>query len=280
MIPLYFLPKVMLAGFAPGGVVNRSLVASRGLVESLADAEGIDDLCHAEVCGKGPSGDPGLIVGALPIAGREPPRRLGYFADEQIWTKIDENLWIGVDRAFPPLPAELARKDFFRGYKIKLGDGNEWEIPVIRDFGTHAPRLPRDMFYDEHGIFTTRLREEYAAIWEKTERAARLFYDAKSVEFGAIGLESALDIGLTALALNYRVGKPEQRILRLLTTTNWEEALGAMVDWPLFEDYLRREMEASKKNSAPPTASASASLTPGEKDSAPATGRATENCNS
>jgi hypothetical protein len=277
--PLYFFPKVMLSGFAQAGKPSRSLLESRGLGH-LTDLESLNDLAHCEVCGKGPSGDPGIVFSPLPIVSREPPRRMGYYHADQNWTRINDLLYIGVDPAFPPTPEDLLRKSFFPGYKITLGDGQTWEVPIIRDFSTRSPRLPQDMFLDEYGSFTMQLRDEYAELWKKTERVARLFFDPKSSEFCSIQLDQALAISLDALSLNYRIGQPEQRVLRLVTSENWQDVLGATVDWPFFETYLQKEEEASKKNGVVPPGPDLTSSTPGGSASIEHTLPAAPNSNS
>lgn len=238
----------MFAGFAPAGKISPAILESRGLGKVLGDIQTLDDLCHSELTGKGPDGNPGLIISALP-QNRETPRKIGYFpGDNQQWTKVGDSLWIGIDKIFPPTPADLARKTIYKGYKIRLGDGNEWEIPIIRRPDSGQSNLPRDMYWDEVGNFTLKLLAEYQEIWDKTARIARLFYDPEATDFGYIDLDEALTIALEALGLNYRVGRPEQMALRLINTANWEACLGAMVDVPFVQESLKRMEEAQKKS--------------------------------
>jgi len=273
--PLYFLPKILAAGFAPAGRIAWSLVESRGLAAALADCAGLDDVARAEVLGAGPDGGPGLIVSPLPINSREPPRRLGFFPADQAWTRISDALWVGIDKYYPPSPADLIRKHPLPGHAIVLGDGQTWEVPILRRPQTGGPCLPADLFWDEAGVFVAELRPEYQALWAKTQRIADWFFGAD--DKGPTYQEAA-ELCLEALALNYRFGRPEQRVLRLVTTGNWSQILGAIVDLPWVEAEVKRLEEAEKKSAAGGVAAASS--TPGAADSFPRIAPATENSTS
>lgn len=247
-VPLYFLPKVTLAALAPRGTLSRSLMQSRGLGEVWRDVGGLEDLARCELSGTGPGGSPGLVLAAL-SASREPPRRIGYYPAEQDWTQIDEGLWIGVDKHDPPRPEEMRRAKRFPGHKVRLGDWNEWEVPILRYQAVGSPALPRDMHW-ENGQFVTRLRAEFDGLWKHAERIGRYFFGAEGVEPGDMTLEEGLTICMAGLALNYRVGPNEQRLLHLVTTTNCEEVLGAMIDMPTWMAEMQ-ELETAQKKSEP-----------------------------
>lgn len=251
MIPLYFLPKVMLSGLATGGRLNRSLLASRGLAVGLADCETLHDCCRCEIVGQGPDGNPGMIVGAKSA---EPPRMLGYYPAEQNWTQLNEGLWIGLDAKFPPTPQDLARAKPTPGHLVTLADGQDYEIPVIRQLDG-APTLPRDMFWNENGAFEMQLQAAYQGLWEKALRVGRLFYEPTAVDFGTIDLEEALALCVEFLGVNYRFGRDEQRALRLVTTANWEKILGAVVDKPRIEAILA-DQKKTQDSPTPPGGSA------------------------
>lgn len=245
---LYFLPKVTLAQVAPQNHLARSLVESRGLKDALGDCRDLGDVAYCEIVGHGPDGGPGLVVSPLPVKGRRPPRSLGFYPESNDWTRINDGLWIGRDRVWPPSPEDLQRREIFPGEEITLGDGNRWTVPTLRQVASGQPTLPRDCFWDDDGNFVTELRHEYRELWCQVERVARYFYEPASDEFRSMGLEEGVAICLAALALNYRVGRAEERILRLITSTNCEEVLGAIVDYRGFERAVA-ELEAAQKKS-------------------------------
>jgi len=248
--PLYYLPRVTIQNLAQNGRLSRSLLESRGLGEAWSDVERLDDVAYCQVHAKAPDAGAGLVVCALPIS-REMPPRVGCFCADpgQRWTRISDGLWLAIEAAAPPGPADLARPTRHAGHWVRLGDGEEWEVPVIRDPLGGGTSLPRDMFWEE-GQFRLELRSQYQALWDATERVAELFFSPNSRGFGRIDLQDALRIAVAALGLNYRFGQPEQRALRLVTSANWEAVLGAMVDLPRVQQALG-ELESAEKKSAP-----------------------------
>lgn len=268
--PLYFLPQTTAAEIAPGGKLARPPLAARGIAAAFSDVGDVQlDCSLTTIAGQGPGRFSGVILCALPMNGT--PRRLGYYPAEQTWHPCGDGsqLWIGLDSAEPPTPACLARKRRFPGHRVTLGDGHEWEIPILR-----APdgrtSLPRSMGWDAAGEFRMTVKRDYAAAWEAAEKTARLFFESETG--GVIEFEEALLLGLQALGFNYRIGRHEQSVLQLIDTTNWEEVLGATVDLPTVKEYVAAEKK--RRPSAPSPGSPSCS--PGGGGSFPDTGRAAE----
>jgi hypothetical protein len=268
--PLYFLPKAEAGQVAPGGTLNRSELANRGLAEAFADVKSTQiDAAMTELAGRGPDGSRGVILCALPTNG-SPPRRLGYYPHEQEWTAAGDGslLWIGLDPADRPGPACLSRKQRFRGHPVELADGQTWEVPIIRS-PSGATSIPRSMGWDQAGAFRMRVKQQYLAAWDESEATAAFFFDPdapKSLEF-----ETVLQRCLQALSINYRLGPLEQSVLDLVDTTNWEEVLGATVDVPTVERLAAEEKKRREIHGSP-------SSTPGGEASPPTTAPAEESC--
>ncbi len=254
----YFLPRVFLNGIAPGGRLNWPLLRERGCGAGFADCQSLDDVARVEIAGKGPDGGPGMLLAPLPILSREPPRRLGFFPDDDSvrWTQISELLWIAVDAACPPAPADLARRVTHPGYPVELGDGRQWTVPVIRR-PDGSPALPRDIYLDAAGQLQSELRPGNEELWARTEWIADLVFADEPQSYNlAEGLRAALAV----LAHNYRLGHAEQRVLRLLTSENLEAVFNASVDLPAVVAALE---EYAKKNAPPPGLTSSAPGGPG-----------------
>jgi hypothetical protein len=232
------------------GANSAALLAERGLAEAWSDVEP-RDVCYCDVIGRGPDGGPGVVVSALAVHGGQPPRRLGYFpSDPSIqWTQVHAGLWMAIDKHYPPTPADLARRTRFPGVGVTLGDGQAWEVPVLRRIDSGEPCLPRDMFWDGAGDFVLTLQRRYEDLWRMVERVVDLYFRPESPGFGSIELEQALTIALAVLSLNYRLGPAEQQVLRLVNSVNWQEVLGAMVEMPKFLAFV--QADAEKKSASP-----------------------------
>jgi hypothetical protein len=270
--PLYFLSGLQTQALAPGRQrLARSILAARGLSEAWADVEVWDQIACCEVIGKGPDGHPGLVVSALPTISQEPPRRIGYYADDPSirWRPAGELVWIGIDQEFPPRPEDLARCEQFPGHLVKLADGRQWLVPLVRrGIRSGEPALPRSMQWDAAGRFAMVLEDRYQAIWDKTQRVVELFLEPGSPGFGSIEYQLAGDLALDFLGMNYRLGRIEQSAMKLVNSANWQQVLWAAIDGPQIDAAMRAE-ETSKKNGAPPPAAASS--TPGAAACCPIT---------
>lgn len=230
--PLYFLPGIFTAQLAPGGQLSRSLLAARGLGEVLEDIRSLDDLAHADLATLGPGGKSGVIISAIPVESRELPRRLGYYPQDTAieWLSFNGGLiWAAIDKNYPPTPADLARHKMLDGYPIEMADGQEWIVPILRRWPA-GTALPQDWEWDDAGQFVQRIKARYQRIWESSSKTASEFFDSPSGH--RINLPDATQRILDALALNYRLGRHEQRLLHLVDSTNWEDALAATVDLP------------------------------------------------
>ena len=262
--PLYFLPKMTRALLCPHGKLSRSVLASRGLGQVWADVD-LDDLCVNEIAvSGGPGGTHGLLLSALPVATREPPRRLQYDAkDTHVrWASaLGGELWIGIDDLSPVEPADLVRKKPLRGHWIELADGQAWEVPILRHPLEGSTELPRDFTYDDAGQLQVTIKERYRQLWEDSAATALFYFggDSDEIEF-TIVLRRILD----ALALNYRLGPVEQTALRLIDSTNWQEALGATVDLPKVREIMAEQQKKTEAAADAATAAQpSPSSTPG-----------------
>jgi hypothetical protein len=273
---LYFLPGVHQGEIAlEAGRLNQRLIAERGLGHVFADCEGVQADCTlSALAGRGPGGQSGVILSALPGTGDAPPRRLGYYPNEQTWHEFaGGKYWIGLDTADRPRPQDLARRQQFPGHWVRLADGQDWLVPIIRKHGG-GTNLPCALGWNGTGKFEMKIKAAYRKAWDDSAETARLYWDPQSD--GTIDLEVALLRALDALALNYRVGRAEQSVLELIDTPNWQQVLGATIDWPT----IRRAYEDLKKKEASQPTPDSPSSTPGGGASCPDTAPAAATCSS
>ena len=219
-------------------------------------------------CGvaKGPDDQQGAVIGDdrhLELA------HIGYYPDRQRWLKIPkQDAWVGLTLHARPRPEELLRSRALRGHRVKLRDGQEWEIPVARalieDAGEllHRCELPAGTSLDADGNWTRgALDEAEAQLWEIAQNWWAAYTAAirpatidpaeddeetetpapvqSAVTFDFAGLN---DAALTALAYNYRLGKAEVALLGLFDDQCAAEILKAVTDWPTFLEFIKKKL--------------------------------------
>jgi hypothetical protein len=260
--PLYFLPNLRKAA-CDSVPLLRSVLKERGLAEVLADVPH-DHLSVSELGGRGPGNLPGCILAAQTAAG-DMPRRLGYFEKEQTWTRVTDGLWIGVDSAEPPTPAELQRIKLCRGYEIDL-DGQTWQVPVIRRSDPAKPTLlPSAFSLNPAGQQVESVRAAYRGHWEAFRDVAAWVYDG--MPEGRFSVADLVELAIQALSINYRFGWNEQNVMQPIDSENFLSVIGVAVDYPAF----KAACEAQKKMNEP---AVTQNTTPGETDDFPTTSQA------
>jgi len=203
----------------------------------------------------GPNGGTGLVIC------REGGSAL-YHAESQTWTAADTH-WVGYENNARPGPFDLLRDDNVGGHAVKMGDGNQWLVPILR-VAPAGPLLPHAHYFcmGEGGKFQSRLRPEFMALGQKvesmwTEYATRVgMIDTEAGDMATFTLEIDDDCSLIAdaLAFNYRVGKIEISLLALLTPSSLQKALEALLDIPTLLDIVKKNAVLESPDSGSGTA--------------------------
>ncbi len=238
--PVYFFPRVTRAAAIQGNRLRADFLAARGVAAAFA---GVTDAqaqtsCY-ELPGRGPGGHSGLV---LQVLGDPAPVRIGFSADHQRWVERPAgcDCWVGVDEEYPPTPEDLAIGSP-RGYPLELGDGRVWKVPIVRSAREDRAQLPFDFVFGDDGRIETRRRA--ARLWELSEEAWNHTFDREN--HPTISTETLLELCLGALALNYRVGRVEQNLLRLVTGDNWPALLELLLDVPLLREYAEKKTRST-----------------------------------
>lgn len=270
--PIYFLPRVTrqhVADFWPD--VSRD----HGLQEVLSDVTPGEDAPVAELARKpGPGGEHGCLITALPAKSRKPPRLWGYYPDRQEWTRVRENLWVGVDPADRPGPEDLSRARQFGGYQLELADGHRWRVPTIRD-PEGGSSLPRDLFWAE-GAFVERIKDAYGRYWEDSAEVCGWVYDGQPLR--KQDLPRAMELAIAAVGLNYRYDARLHNVLRLIDSTNVLSVLGLSVDTPTYLHVIAARAEAQKKTKESSSTESPAGSSPGSPADGPPIAQAAGSC--
>ena len=252
--PLYFLAGVtreQLAGDQQFETkLNRALLAERGLAGVFSDVPDQDAVAY-EVH-DAPDGKSGCMLYYKTATGKEPLTHQ-YRPSAQTWHQVGEKVYIGIENDAPPTPEDLRRKNVASGYPVEM-DAGEFVVPVIRR-RNGSTELPRSLVWDAAGNLIEPIKPAYQQIWERTAEVASWIFegDWKDAYKG-----KALGHVVDALAINYRVGRFEQNVLRLVDIGNLFWAMAAMVDARAVD-----EMEEAQKKteSSPP----GVNTTPGQQ---------------
>lgn len=205
-----------------------------------------------------------------------PGHQIGYYPDQQEWRKIPGiEAWVGCYREAHPTPADLARTRMLNGHLVRLGDNQDWLIPVARgqiETDNQELRwyvaLPEVIGIDDAGNWEPgAVLPQYAELWEianrwwniqgeaTAEKEADETAESVTVRFDFAGVN---DAALSALATNYRMGKAEVVLLGLFNRRCLYDILNALVDIPTIEEFLKKKEEVDGS----PTADGLPDLTP------------------
>lgn len=238
--PVYFLPRVQWQR-GQSLSVTRSIIREAGLADIFSDVSE-DHVAFASIDSRGPSGSSGTVIAY--VDNREPPRRFGYFPEQQEWTAVGDGaqLWIGVDKDSRPNPDSLKRRQQYDGWPVELSDGKTYIIPVVRR-PDGSTCLPTDMIFDAAGKLQEPIKPAYQTHWEASKEIAAWIPSLVTGTLGEIDKVKALRLAIQAFGLNYRYGLTEHNALRLIDATNLWTVLAMSVDTPR----VLAEQESQKK---------------------------------
>lgn len=251
--PHYFLPSVFRGQLIAGGKLSAALLESRGLVPIFGDVERLDaQVSLMEIPACGPGGASGTMLVPL-VPGAEPPVRLGYQPNFQEWTEHD-GYWLGIDREAPPTPANLARTKQIGGYKMTMGDGHEWLVPILRR-PDDSTELPSAFSFGADGRLIQSVRQQHRALWEDTAEVCQWFVEGTLFEVAKEHLPRIIDRCVRILGVNYRFDRVLQNVLGPIGQEEWAAILCYAIDWPTaqaLDQKKRAGPSASTTNGAPP----------------------------
>ena len=184
----------------------------------------------------GPDGKIGRLM--TPCAGEFD---LSYDPENQEWLEMD-GIFIGVDSRAKATPEMLARQTARRGHLVKLGDSNDWKIPVARLCGGSSALPSRRVI--KGGRRAWAVEKEYRELSDFAERVWNMNAGVK-VEIS----DDEIDVFCGKLLnMNYRLGVTEAVLLGLFTDSAQKGMIAAMIDWPTVEAIG----EELKKKQSPP----------------------------
>ncbi len=243
---LYYLPEKKLVRLADLQEVGLSYAFDK---PSIATRQALS----------GPDGAAGLVVASEKDL---PPEAVGYFPDEQTWRKIPGlEAWVGFYRKTPPGPGDLERADALRGHPVLLGDGQEWTVPIARGWSDTDPArwyiaLPTvSTLDDQDNWIPGGISSRYQYLWTLAETWWTAFSAARTEGAGAeeghaiLAFEGIHNAAMQALGANYRIGKAEIALLGLFDDQNTVRIMNALIDWPTFKEWVKKNEERVGFNS-------------------------------
>ena len=272
----YYLPQLTYADVTPATIERLGLALP--FRDLLAPAKVFQaGIVRRQVHTGGPDGGTGVIVAPQPVGGD--PIDTGYHRDRQVWAHCGA-YWLGraakqIDTRSPS-PEVLARPALLPGPLVTLGDGRDWQIPIVRRLGRFSA-LPQRMGFDAAGEFALQPLPAYEAAWLAAGEIFDHLFSARSLPFPKV-----FALCVEVLALNYRVGPREVADLGLITTENYQRVYEAAVDLAKVLDLLGPEpITGAESDAAPPqkkTEPAPSSISPGPPAASPSTAPPAETC--
>lgn len=230
---------------------NLELIRSWGLGYAFS----VEPMCR-EAQGATPAGRNGYSFHDPKRHGGQPPK---IELDKQVWRKIpgrddQQEVWLGYWRDNPPTPADLARDEQISGVMLKLGDGREWRLPLVRFFDETTeqsqPALDWEFDLDDNG--NLKIGEVVGAqrwLWEITEPVWQSFTSESS-----LSQADAAPILARIIGANYAVSLPEMIALHTLNRTVTPIGLLALiVDYPTWAGWNESKKKTSSASIAEPS---------------------------
>lgn len=225
---LYFVPDLS----RPASLADAAAFGLAHAFETQADLQTVP------ISGRTPNGGPGALLLDLARLGAESP---GYNGTTQEWRPIPNSAsWVGFNRHARPTAATLARREVMDGPLVKLADGGEWRIPLLRTFAGEEgfqPAYPLVADLDAEGNWVSGGTSPAAA------RMATLFDELFAAMAGeGASVAQALNWSCELLAINYVVSKIEVAALGLLeTSAKLHAILRAATDWDRAVEWAQKK---------------------------------------
>jgi hypothetical protein len=222
----YFLPAITKEQIAPGDVLDRDLLRTVGLDETLADVSKVP--AHASVMDvrKGPTGTSGVVI--APVRKYTGVPDCFYSPTLQTWKSIRVGTWIGWLNGEKPDPKSLERWDIIGGADVKDRLGHAWSMPIGRSphFGHPYGTLPQAYTFDHNGEVVEHLVPAHTWLWELAGEIRQWYIDSIGPPEDATPAEKAAHVkppyaflikaAGRLLGVNYRLGLAEIGILHEL----------------------------------------------------------------
>lgn len=172
-----------------------------------------------------------------------------YLPDRQQWQRsFCGQYHVGWNSSSPPTPEQLLRSRPLDGTPYRLGDGNDWLIPIL-----HGPciTIPRAYGFGPNGERVLQAIPQYAQLLAKSEEWVNVIHGQSESH---PSFDDWFDFAAQLVGVNYRVGPEECAALNLIQVQ--AAYMIGVLKVCLGLDALAVERELQKKTATPPDGSA------------------------
>lgn len=228
----------MLLFFVPG---------AKAMSAQLLQEHGLDFLDGKTVTRetfRGPRGA-GLLIAHNSVAAEQ----LAYHADKQTWsTRFGKTSLVGTyNEGWPVTPESLARENQLPGPSVTLLDGNEWQIPRLREWRLDDTivaehKLPRVISQSQtSGQFILgQVIPKYRDLWEQSLAIFQsLYHQITNTPGPALEDSNVMHFACSLLKVNYRLDVSIISHLQLVG----EKELAAIIREALDIERLRNHLK-------------------------------------
>lgn len=222
-----------------------------------------DDTCTACEVQTGPDGKAGVIVAD---DRRVPANLIKYKPDEQQWRGIPgSDIQVGMYTEDRPTPDDLERDQMLLGHMVRMGDGNDWLVPIARGYKEEDGELrwyvalPQvDELKDDGEWFAGEIVDPFKPLWNSAMRWWNAFCAAVGAETtqGEADGTTSFEFGelvqavVMVLAANYLVGTAEIGLLKLSNGQCRPNVMNATIDLPTIIAWNKKKLAAAGSNSS------------------------------
>lgn len=154
-----------------------------------------------------------------------------YNDHSQAWRKMFGGYYVGFTKGY--MPEDFDRERMFIGPLVKLGDDQEWQIPIANPMCETSSLPFVEVRNPETGDWEKEVKEEFRSLSDKALEVAGMFMaSARAGEMvWAGGEEEVRGIFCDIISLNYDLTRDEIEALMLMDPRTYSPVMEAFVDW-------------------------------------------------
>jgi hypothetical protein len=159
----YYIPNESVRTVAENRTLTPDLLARFGLADVLRDCRDVPDHVVVTDVRQGPDGGSGVCLYPKSTVGQDPPG-WSYRPDHQTWLDASTH-WVGWEKASPPTPADLARRDIYSDYQVIDGLKQAWFVPCARTSDSQRSTLPVEYVFGAADV-ERRIAPAFHDLWQ------------------------------------------------------------------------------------------------------------------